>query len=190
MKSGSRLAQGLILSVLLHALVLLAFRDYLPVRGNVSESRRTLRLEATLRPDRSSETRTDDARRLVERSRESHTTRRLAPRPAPDSAAPLPAPADPVAAQSQAPPGSDENSASRPIDLEAAGRIAGEADRSREHSLSDLPPLEPLPTERRRLGRAVAQAARPDCLDAHAGKGLFAALFLIRDTITDHGCKW
>jgi len=188
-----RLVVAAALSVLLHALVLVAFREHVPARWGVTESRRALPIEATLRPDRSRESREESARPEVERSTEKEATRKLPRKRAAVAAEPRATPSEPAdaSAQGKAPPDSGrENSANPTIDLEAARRIAREADRSRERSLSELPPLERPQTESQRLGRAVAKAARPDCLTAHAGKGLFAVIFLIKDSIADTGCKW
>jgi hypothetical protein len=44
------------------------------------------------------------------------------------------------------------------------------------------------PAEQRADG--VQRAVRPDCRVAHAGKGLFAVPFLLRDAMADDGCKW
>jgi hypothetical protein len=38
--------------------------------------------------------------------------------------------------------------------------------------------------------RAIAKAAKPDCLQAYAGLGLLAIIPLIRDAATNSGCTW
>jgi hypothetical protein len=48
------------------------------------------------------------------------------------------------------------------------------------------PPAEP----ESKLGKAIQKAAQPDCRDAYAAMGLLAAPFLLKDTITDSGCRW
>jgi hypothetical protein len=54
-----------------------------------------------------------------------------------------------------------------------------------------LPALaSPGPESETPLGRAIAKAERPDCRTAHAGAGLLAVLFLIKDGFSDDGCKW
>jgi len=40
------------------------------------------------------------------------------------------------------------------------------------------------------LAKGIAKAARPDCLNAYSGAGLLAVPLLLRDTVSDHGCKW
>ena len=37
---------------------------------------------------------------------------------------------------------------------------------------------------------AAAKAQRADCLNAHAGHGLFAPLFIAADLLRDKGCKF
>ncbi len=41
-----------------------------------------------------------------------------------------------------------------------------------------------------KLGRAIQKATQPDCRDAYAAMGLLAVPFLLKDTITDTGCRW
>lgn len=45
-------------------------------------------------------------------------------------------------------------------------------------------------TREEKLQRAYEQARRHDCKTAYAGMQLLAILPLIRDTVTDSGCKW
>lgn len=40
------------------------------------------------------------------------------------------------------------------------------------------------------LAKGIAKALRPDCREAYSGAGLFAVPFLLRDTLSDRGCKW
>lgn len=40
------------------------------------------------------------------------------------------------------------------------------------------------------LGQAIGRSSRPDCRNAHAGAGLFALPFIVRDAMVDQGCKW
>jgi hypothetical protein len=40
------------------------------------------------------------------------------------------------------------------------------------------------------LGRSIEKAARADCRVDHAGMGLLAVFFLVKDAITDRGCRW
>lgn len=40
------------------------------------------------------------------------------------------------------------------------------------------------------LAEKIEKAARPDCKKAYAGLGLLGAPILLKDTLTDKGCKW
>jgi hypothetical protein len=50
----------------------------------------------------------------------------------------------------------------------------------------------PPPAEERksRLARDIEKAAQPDCRDAYAAMGLLGLPFLLKDTLTDTGCRW
>ena len=188
----SYLAASVVLSMLLHAFVLIAFRE-VPADLSVSESKSVLPVEVTLRTYRSRSTWMGDGQAEARRSVKSRTTEEMILKPA--------ASVEPLSAQSEAiSPTTQEmthagsgngNSAYTPIDLEAAMRIARETDRTRERSLSELAFLGSTRSEFGTvLGRGIAKAARPDCLTAHAGMGLLAIAFLVKDAITDNGCKW
>lgn len=45
-------------------------------------------------------------------------------------------------------------------------------------------------TESEKFENAVAQTKRGDCTNQHAHLGLLAIPFLLKDTLTDTGCKW
>jgi hypothetical protein len=51
-------------------------------------------------------------------------------------------------------------------------------------------PIDDTKSAAEQLTEGVERSRRADCRSAHAGKGLFAPLFLLRDGITDTGCKW
>jgi len=176
------LVAGVVLSMLLHALFLIAFQERAPADLSVSEARRPSSIKLTLRP---SDARKDDGQTEAKPATRAHATKKLAR----ERAAPaVPAPA--VQEETPSDPG-DEKPAQPVIDLEAARKIAIETDRMRERSLSELPAVDsPALAPRARLSRDLAKAVRPDCLTAHAGKGLFAVVFLLKDAITDDGCKW
>ncbi|MEP7182774.1 MAG: hypothetical protein ABI886_11345, partial [Betaproteobacteria bacterium] len=92
-------------------------------------------------------------------------------------------PAEPAA------PGTAPGAAPR-LDLAATRSLAREINRappSRGKPLILLPP----PAEREsRLGRAIADAAQPDCRVAFAGLGLLAIPILLMEAVTDTGCRW
>ena len=75
------------------------------------------------------------------------------------------------------------------LNLEAAKKPGAEVGRSdgRKGIFNiDSPPPEPVS----KLGKAIQKAAQPDCRDAYAAMGLLAVPFLLKDTITDTGCRW
>jgi len=75
------------------------------------------------------------------------------------------------------------------LNLEAAKKPGAEIGRSdgRKGIFNiDSPPPEPVS----KLGKAIQKAAQPDCRDAYAALGLLAVPFLLKDTITDTGCRW
>ena len=77
------------------------------------------------------------------------------------------------------------------IDIDAAHETARKFAREsagsfRQHVRPDTLALE----KETELGMSIAKAARPDCRSAHSNKGLLAIPFLIKDAVTDSGCKW
>ena len=51
-------------------------------------------------------------------------------------------------------------------------------------------PLSTAPSPAEQRAESVQRALRPDCRSAHAGKGIFAVPFLLRDAVAGDGCKW
>jgi hypothetical protein len=78
------------------------------------------------------------------------------------------------------------------VNLDAARRIARRSARVQGlNPANQLLRQEPSAIEREtRLGQAIARSSRSDCRSAYAGAGLFAIPLLIRDAVTDRGCKW
>jgi hypothetical protein len=75
------------------------------------------------------------------------------------------------------------------LNLDAAKRSGPEIGRSEgRKGIFNLNP--PPPEAETKLGRAMQKAAQPDCRDAYAAFGLLAVPFLLKDTITDTGCRW
>jgi hypothetical protein len=64
--------------------------------------------------------------------------------------------------------------------------VAGRSD-ARKGVLNLFPPP---PEKESKLARDIQKAAQPDCRDAYAAMGLFAVPLLLKDTITDTGCRW
>ncbi len=79
-----------------------------------------------------------------------------------------------------------------PIDLDAAREIARRSGRI-TYGRTGIIPLKlfpPPPEPESKLGRAIQKAAQPDCRDAYASMGLLAIPFLLKDAVTDSGCRW
>jgi hypothetical protein len=172
-----RLVACMALSALLHALVLLAYRERGPTRPGFSEAARAPAIEATFRavlPARDSPQR-DIAPRENSRDAPSQLRGTTAGDESPGTGDP--------AAQAQTRRGVSDD---RHIDFEVVRKIAREAARSGK--APPLPSSGPQPDTA--LGRAIAQAARPDCRVARGEMGLLAIPFLLLDTLRDKGCKW
>lgn len=78
------------------------------------------------------------------------------------------------------------------IDIDAARRIARQMARTQGQDPAVQHPRHAPPAIERDtpLGQAIARSARSDCRRAYAGAGLFAIPLLIRDAVTNGGCKW
>ena len=76
-------------------------------------------------------------------------------------------------------------------DVDAARRAAREV--RAESQRTGIVPLNlfpPPPEKESKLARDIQKAAQPDCRDAYAAMGLLAIPFLLKDTVTDTGCRW
>ncbi|MFC4159309.1 hypothetical protein [Chitinimonas lacunae] len=87
---------------------------------------------------------------------------------------------------------STETSTSGRLDLEGARQMARDIDRNRrDKPAPGHPALAQQQSEQETaMARSINKAARPDCREAYAGMGLLAAPMLIKDGVTDKGCKW
>lgn len=77
------------------------------------------------------------------------------------------------------------------IDLERARAVACAS--AQGSAKARDPRFDVAPPEREdegALAKGVAKALRPDCRNAYSGAGLLAVPLLLRDTVSDHGCKW
>lgn len=85
-----------------------------------------------------------------------------------------------------------ESGSSPAVDIDAARHIARQMARAQgQNPTRQLPRQGPSAIERETaLGQAIARSSRSDCRSAYAGAGFFAIPFLIRDAITDNGCRW
>lgn len=85
-----------------------------------------------------------------------------------------------------------ELASSPAVDIDAARRIARQMARAQGGDPAQQP-LRQAPSAIERetpLGQAISRSVRSDCRNAYAGAGLFALPLLIRDAVTDRGCKW
>jgi hypothetical protein len=77
------------------------------------------------------------------------------------------------------------------LDLEATKSLARDLNRAPTRSPGVVPlGIAPPDDPKTKLGRAIEKAAQPDCRDAYAGLGLLAIPLLLKDTVTDTGCRW
>ena len=111
-------------------------------------------------------------------------------RPAvPKHAAPQAITAAPAPATTTA-PAQPPTAPQAPIDVDAVVKSAGRLQLDDARPVAQLKKQERRMTTDDKLGRDIDKAARSDCRTAHAGKGLFAPLFLAHDALTERGCKW
>jgi hypothetical protein len=198
---GRGLAVGLAVSLLLH-LVLLAFlRAPSAPPPERDERRWTQPLSVRLlpppavprveppppppperRPERKAERRTTPAEAAPRREREERPTMTAVPA---QPAAPA-TPAEPAPSPFDAPPKFDPDAAKA-----TARALANDLDTpSSNWAAEKLNQGKGLKeTKEERLGRNVANSARPDCRTAYAGAGLFAPLLMLMDK-KDSGCKF
>jgi len=79
-----------------------------------------------------------------------------------------------------------------PIDIDDVRRFARRmaAAESRHPTLQARVQVQMNGERETPLGQAIAKAVRPDCRSAYAGAGLFAIPLLIKDAMTNSGCRW
>ncbi|MEJ0047545.1 MAG: hypothetical protein WDN04_16555 [Rhodospirillales bacterium] len=189
-------ALGLLLSLSLHVAVLTAFHARLEQPDWQAISPGLAWLTVTLRPllprqTESAASATGEARSAAKPPQaRPHPEQKRAVAPSVNNALPESAPVNPPNAGAS--PEQATAAPARSIDLDAARSLARESSRSRTGVLSrDLPNLAPArPDYESPLAKAIARSARPDCRSEYAGMGIFAIPFLLKDTITDSGCKW
>jgi hypothetical protein len=184
----------IILSLALHYAILSAFRGSLqdaawnPVETGFAWLTVTLRLPAKVEPESSP---ANEATPPTRPGRAGETPfRKPAGKPLP---LPVPASNDIRPSAPPASPTGELETAPHTIDFDAARNIAREAARTRNGVVAkELPPnLEPAkPEYETPLAQAIAKSARPDCKTKYAEMGFLAIPFLLRDTVTDSGCKW
>ncbi len=178
-----RFVACVLLSILMHALALVAYQGRTSVGPRVLESRHAPPFEVTLRPLSSTRGPSDEKTTPVENARPGVELSRLRG----SSSNP-----DDADVQAKTRPNATGDESAPHIDMEAARRMAREIERERKTLAA--PESQALAKSgleyETPLGRAIANSARPDCRVARAGMGLLAVLFLVKDAITDDGCRW
>ncbi|QGZ40308.1 hypothetical protein IP92_05061 [Pseudoduganella flava] len=194
---GRGLAVGLAVSLLLHIVLLAFLRAPSAPAPQRDERRWTQPLSVRLLPPPPPVPRVEPApppprqeprrERRAERPAESATRREQEERPTMSVVPPPPAaPAEPAPSPFDPPPKFDPDAAKA-----TARAIAGNLDTpSSNWAAEKLNQGKGLKeTKEERLGRNVANSARPDCRTAYAGAGLFAPLMMLMDK-KDSGCKF
>ncbi len=118
---------------------------------------------------------------------------RVAPVPLPPPSREAPSP--PARLNYGAPPDDDifaPRASPSALDADAARKAARDTVRaeSRRTGIVPLNLFPPPPEKESKLARDIQKAAQPDCRDAYAAMGLLAIPFLLKDTVTDTGCRW
>ncbi len=124
---------------------------------------------------------------------ESPSVKRIARKPhagPPSAPASLNLPPEAAATKEQTPANSPPETTR--LDLDSLRALARTNERQRERT-----PVERLRASQERdnstegkIAAAANKAQRTDCRTAHADVGLFAPLFILKDSLTDKGCKW
>ncbi|MGJ9419173.1 hypothetical protein ACHAC9_15625 [Massilia sp. CMS3.1] len=185
-RANRRIAVGIALSLVVHALVLNMGRSQ--SRRDGEEAPRSIAVR--LRPPPPPAPRVEEPAPVRPAARPARSAQGAAARPviAVDPA-PQPAQPDPFTVQ-QAPEPADEPDTPR-FDREAARKMARSLadirDPAKEGTAIGQFPDKPLETETR-AARAIGAAKRRNCKDGVPG-GLFAPLLMLADK-KDSGCKW
>jgi hypothetical protein len=89
--------------------------------------------------------------------------------------------------EAAAPPAAPASGAGLDLNLPRAGAAAAPGSSGSRGLLNLMPP----PPERKsKLATDIEKSARPDCRTAHADSGLLAVVPLVRDAVSDKGCRW
>ncbi|MBW8896890.1 MAG: hypothetical protein JF619_01945 [Massilia sp.] len=195
-RQATRIAAGIALSLVVHALLLATYRQPATTLPAAPPERLTVRLRAVPPPPpppvaiKPAETPSAPVPRAqkpvrkprpviaVEPDKRQSTEKTYAVEPAPQ-APPPPAPATPA-------PHFDLDAA-RSMARGMATKLANEPDPDKVGTALERLPKPPLQTESK-FERAIKAAKRPDCKDGVPG-GLLAPIFLAMDK-KDSGCKW
>jgi hypothetical protein len=170
-----------LLSVLLHALALVAYRGQSPIGLGVFETWHAPPLEVTLHPISPTRGPSGEKTTPAKNAPAELELSRLG-----GSSNPVEAPA-----QAKTRAGATGDQSTPHIDMEAIRGMVGEIERAKALAAPESQTLAKSGLEYETpLGRTIANAARPDCRVARAGMGLLAVLFLVKDAITHDGCRW
>jgi hypothetical protein len=196
----TRIAAGIALSLVVHALLLATYRQPTTTLPAAPPERLTVRLRAAppppappvmIKPAEKPAAPVPRAQKplrrprpviAVEPDKRQSTRETYAVEPAP----PAPPPAEPAAEPATKAPHFDLDAA-RSMARGMATKLANEPDPDKVGTALERLPKPPLQTESK-FERAIKQAKRPDCKDGVPG-GLLAPIFLAMDK-KDSGCKW
>jgi hypothetical protein len=192
----NRVAAGIALSVLAHALLLALYRQPAPALPAAPPERLTIRLQPAPPPQPVDVKPAEEPARPIPRAQPpARKTRPVIAVPAEkrqstgETYAVKPAPEPPP------PPEPEPAPTTRHFDVDAARsmarsmatKLANEPDPDKVGTALERLPKPSLQTESK-FERAIKQAKRPDCKDGVPG-GLLAPIFLAMDK-KDSGCKW
>jgi len=194
-KQVDRIAAGIALSVLAHALLLALYRQPAPTLPAAPPERLTIRLQAAPPPPPVEVKPAEEPPKPLPRAqpparktrpviavapeKRQSTEETYAVKPAPETPAPPPAPATTTQ--------HFDLDAARNMARGMATKLANEPDPDKVGTALERLPKPQLQTESK-FERAIKQAKRPDCKDGVPG-GLLAPIFLAMDK-KDSGCKW
>jgi hypothetical protein len=195
-RQSNRIAAGIALSVLTHAVLLAVYRQPATTLPAAPPERLTIRLQAAPPPTPPVEVKPAEtpakpipraqppARKTrpviaVPAEKRQSTEETYAVKPAPETPAPPPAPATTTQ--------HFDVDAARSMARGMATKLANEPDPDKVGTALERLPKPQLQTESK-FERAIKQAKRPDCKDGVPG-GLLAPIFLAMDK-KDSGCKW
>jgi hypothetical protein len=189
----NRIAAGIALSVLAHAVLLAVYRQPAPTLPAAAPERLTIRLQAA--PPPAVEVKPAEAlpKPIPRAQPPAKKTRPVIAVPAEkrqsteDTHAVQPAPETPAPPEAAPSTRHVDVDAARSMARGMATKLANEPDPDKVGTALERLPKPPLQTESK-FERAIKQAKRPDCKDGVPG-GLLAPIFLALDK-KDSGCKW
>ncbi|MFZ6645791.1 hypothetical protein ACO0LO_08750 [Undibacterium sp. TJN25] len=132
---------------------------------------------------------TMERRKILPKLRAKNSNR---PSALPEAGMKMPAPPEALSTAIATPAGTPPALPATRLDLEGLRKLARDNDRSRQKtSIEQLRESQLASSSiEARVGAAALNAQRGDCRTAHANLGLLAPLLILKDALTDKGCKW